>query len=613
MRRKVLIAAIALLDAAVVVHLAGSWAAAAMFAAFVALIVMPAITLVPAPLVIFAAVPWFFLRKAVGMPLVVDIVTAAVLIALALRPSPRRAGRRCREAADEGRHPAAIAPHPALRATLSPLRGARDLRPRLPLLTFVVVPILFALVWLGWHVPVGNEVRFYGLFGIDFGNLVAVVSTLRASPMLPLSYVAGGGPLSYHWLYFTIPAALADFGGGSMPNANALILVNLLVAMLLVQAVASIASEKIAAAIVLFAPFTTYFYQAIAGRIALGPLAVPFRNHLLLSPLNSMVAFGNNTVALVLAIAALVSLERWNAEGKLRDLVAGCVALAAIAGFSITLVFPLTIAFFVWTLLGRVRRLWLALGVAVVAGAAALAIFGVLHVIGGDSTRHLAVAFDRGAFLKMVIFGMVPLWLLARWRPLTIYHVVIGACVAVPTMLYLAGSPTGASDFSMKIASLMAVAFAPLIVVRRALMVAVVAGAGLIQSAAYVLQFPYYRLRHDTKNGVAVPRDYANAQAWIRDHTPRSAVVVDPHELRNRDEIFTLILAERRVWLPTAYAKTYLIHSLPQAAIAERETMPPEAMARQADVLLVPYAPPSAAWRPVFRQGAWVVFRSTLR
>src|SRR5207237_505063 len=37
------------------------------------------------------------------------------------------AGRRCREAADEGRHPADFAPHPALRATLSPRGGAREL------------------------------------------------------------------------------------------------------------------------------------------------------------------------------------------------------------------------------------------------------------------------------------------------------------------------------------------------------------------------------------------------------------------------------------------------------------------------------------------------------
>jgi hypothetical protein len=36
------------------------------------------------------------------------------------------AGRRCREAADEGRHPASGAPHPALRATLAPRSGERD-------------------------------------------------------------------------------------------------------------------------------------------------------------------------------------------------------------------------------------------------------------------------------------------------------------------------------------------------------------------------------------------------------------------------------------------------------------------------------------------------------
>ncbi len=306
-RQRALAAAVIVLDLAVVVHLAGSLRAAAMFVAFAACIVVPVVFLARSPIVILAVVPWFFLRKAIGMPLLVDVATAAALIACAFR------------------------------------WGARP-RVRMPAVTFVVVPLLFALVWLGWNVPVGNEIREYGLFGIDFGNLVAVVSTIRASPMLPLSYVAGTGPLSYHWLYFTSPAALADFGGGSMPNANALVLANLLMAMLLVQAVASIASNKVAAAIVLFAPFTTYFYQAIAARIALGPLALPTRNHLLLSPLNGMITFGNNSVAIVLAIVALVQLERWNHDGRLHDLVAGCVALAAIIGYSITLVFPLALA-----------------------------------------------------------------------------------------------------------------------------------------------------------------------------------------------------------------------------------------------------------------------------
>ena len=45
-------------------------------------------------------------------------------------PSPRARGEGAASAADEGRHPAGIAPHPALRATLSPLRRARDLQER---------------------------------------------------------------------------------------------------------------------------------------------------------------------------------------------------------------------------------------------------------------------------------------------------------------------------------------------------------------------------------------------------------------------------------------------------------------------------------------------------
>src|SRR5439155_152570 len=226
-----LAAAVVVLDLAVVVHLAGSPRAAAMFVAFVACIVVPVVFLArgiaPLAMVILAAVPWFFLRKATGMPLVVDVATAAVLIACAFR---------------WGSLP----------------------RVRMPAVTFVVVPILFSVVWLGWNAPLGNEIREYGLFGIDFGNLVAVVSTIRASP------------------------------------------------------------------------------------------ALPTRNHLLLSPLNSMVTFGNNSAALVLAIVALVQLETWNRDGRLRDLIVGAIALAAIIGYSITLLFPLALALLVWTLLGRV-------------------------------------------------------------------------------------------------------------------------------------------------------------------------------------------------------------------------------------------------------------------
>jgi hypothetical protein len=557
--------------------------AAAMFLAFVAGIIVPAVCLarriaplpVAAMLVIFAFVPWFFLRKAIGMPLIVDVVTAVALLISERRRLRRLAGER---------------PAPLV----------------------FLIPILFAVVWLGWHVTLGNEVRFYGLFAIDFGNLVSVVSTLRASPMLPLASLDGAGPLHYHWLYFTIPAALADFAGGSMSNATALALTNLLVAILLVQTVRSIAPDWRAAAIVLFAPFSTYFYQAAAARLALGPLELPTRNHLLLSPLNSMLVFGNNSIALVLAIVALTQLERWNRDGRWRDLVFGCLALAAIVGYSATLVFPVVLALVLW--IGRIRRPLIAFSAAASIGACAIGMFYALHVLGGESMRP-AFAFDNGAYLKMLVFGAVPLWgiaLLSARRELTLFHVLAASCVVIPSILYVAGSATGAVDFSMKTASLFAIAFAPLLHVRRNMLILLLVILGSIQSAVYVLQFPFYRLRHTTTNGVAIPRDYASSLAWIREHTPRNALVVDPHEGANDDEVFTLFLAERRIWLPTAYTPPDPRRSELWRAFATGDARAGEAIAREAHVLVAPIAVASPSWREVHREGAWWICRSTL-
>jgi hypothetical protein len=598
MRRNARIAAVAILDLAILWHLAGSFEALAMFAAFVVLLVVPALALtrriapmpVAALIVVVAFVPWFFARKASGMPLIVDLVTAAILIATAI----------------------------ATRSLKMPSL-------KMPVVTFVFVPLLFAIVWLGWNAPNGNEVRDYGLFAVDFGNLASVVSTLRASPGLPLSYVAGMGPLSYHWLYFTIPASLADAFDGAMPNGNALVLANLLAAILLVQTVATFAGERRAALLVLFAPFTSYFYQAVAARVALGPLALPTRNHLLLSPLNSMRTFGNNTIALVLIVTALLQLERWNHDGRLRDALFGSVAMALVIGYSVTLVFPLIAAVALWAVSGRIRRPLVVIPLAALTGFLIVALFFALGILTRGGARHIAVAFDHGQFFRMVAFGLVPLWgvaLLAWRRMLTIEHILIACCVAVPSLLYIAGSPTGASDFSMKTASLIAIAFAPLLVFdgltrRRVMMAIALAVLGIVQTSAYVLQFPYYRLTHSSSNGVGLPRDYAEALTWIRDHTPRAAIVVDPHELPDENQIFTLILAERRVWLPARYTGANLPPELAARvaawnAFAAGDKAAGRRIAAEADYLIVRGAIVSTDWREV-RRGTWSVFQSAIR
>jgi len=499
---------------------------------------------------VIAAAPWFFLRKVIGLPILFDALMLIALIVCAIRLK------------DE-------------------IVRARWI--------LIALAIAFALVWLGYGVRDGNQVRYYGLFTIDFGPLVSVVATLRASPLLPLNFVPGSGPLNYHWLYFTLPAMFADV----MPASTALILSNFLIATLLVLTLCSIVRDRRVVAIVIFAPLTLYYYQVLAPRLGIAPLT---RNHLILSPLNSMIVFGNNTFALVLALLAIAQLEKWNSEGRIADLVTGAIFLAAIIGYSVTLMIPLAITLVVWTLLGRVRRPFVAIVVASAAGAIAVGIFFAIGILGHDASRHIAVAFDRFAFLRVAIVGMLPLWtllVLAR-RTITIYHVLIASCLIVPTFLYIAGSATGQFDMSMKTATLMVIAFAPLIE-WPPLYALLVVLLGLGQSAAYVAQFPYYRFTHATSHNVSIPADYHDALVWIRDHTPLDAVVEDPASVPVWQVVFPTMIGERRVSLPTTYTRQYVIGS--------------QRPARSEATILVSHSLVNDPhWQLVHRSGEWTVY-----
>ncbi|MBV8544978.1 MAG: hypothetical protein JO088_09545 [Acidobacteria bacterium] len=618
---------------AVLLFVGGGPAAAGVFVVFALFFLLPAFVIVSrapfvrmmppdlriiaaAIIVVLLAVPWYFVRRLSPMTLPFDLAASIVLTLVAMRFA-------------------------------APGTLFDELRPavrRLVIPVLVVLPLLFAMVWLGFEVRAGNEVRYYGLLAVDFGNLASVVSALRASPMLPQSYVAGGGIFSYHWLYFTLPALLSDFLGVTMPSANALILTNLLMAALLFHTIVTAArwfneevSERFAsgaAAVVVFAPFTTYFYQAAATRFPIGWFALPTRNHLLLSPLTSMLIFGNNTFALVLALFVAIALDRWNGEGKIGDALFGVAALAVAIGYSVTLVFPLALTLMMWTLLGRVRRPIVALGLAALSGAAAVAIFFAIGVLTSGGSRHIAIGFDRGQFFRMVLFGLAPLWvivLLAGRRSLSIFHVLIAVSIAVPTMLYTTGSAGSMIDFSMKTGSLVAIAFAPILpaalerlfgggIARwRVAAATIVIALGLIQTAAFVLQFPWYRATRPAAHAYAMPADYHDALVWIRDHTPRQAVVIDPQGLRTQEVLYPMMVGERRVWLPTVFTNEVLISSsrvtgrVPvwNAFIAGDEAARQRAAA-EADYLVVRGSVTSPSWREV-RRGEWSVFESALR
>jgi hypothetical protein len=637
--KRVIIACVALLDAVILLFLAGSVLATVVFIFFAGAFLLPAIVLamrlphvraMPADLrlttasalVVILAVPWFFLRKVLPVvPGILDVAICMILIG-------------------------AVAKFGAVRATFEELGPA--LR-RSRFVVLVVLPLLFALAWLGYAAPSGNDVVFHGLFAIDFGNLVSVVALLRASPLLPLAAVTGTGPMNYHWLYFTLPATLTDFCGVSMPAFRALILVNLLVASLLVHALSTAVSmfcgqsdrrtTQLAVAVALFAPFSLYYYQAVAARLSLGWLAMPARNHLILSPVNSMIVFGNNTVALVLVLFAAMQMERWNRDRRMGDVLLGTAALSMVIGYSVTLLFPLVAALLLWLVLGRIARPMVVLLWAIVIGGASAAMFFGIHVLSTGGARHAAVAFDRGQYLRIVILGMLPLWglmLIAGRRPVSFFHVLIATTIAVPSFVYVAGSPTGQVDFSMKTGSLLAIAFAPLIAVTiekwlagalsrwRVILAGLLVVAGTAQTFAYILQFPYYRITGSRSRAVAFSRDYYQALVWLRDHTPRRSIVVDPGGLTTAEVLPTLWIAERRVWLPTANTEAFLDPAggprMQQRAALWAAFMrdpPNDAAARrlaaEADYLIVSRTVRLPYWMPVSSSGPWTTYSSLVR
>jgi hypothetical protein len=221
---------------------------------------------------------------------------------------------------------------------------------------------------------------------------------------------------------------------------------------------------------------------------------------------------------------------------------------------------------------------------------------------------------------------MLPLWVLMvlAGRPrLSIFGAVIACGIVIPSLIYLRGSATGNVDFSMKTGSLLAVAAAPLIapaLSRLRLLALAVILLGVVQSSAYLLQFPFYRFTRATTHATAIPEGYWGALDWTRRSTPPGTIVIDPQTLNSDLAVWTVLLAERRVWLPTPYTRTFLItratgKEAERLAIWDAAHRGDSAAARrlagEAPYLIAPaqLALP-APWSPAHQQGGWTVFRA---
>ncbi|MGH7177813.1 MAG: hypothetical protein ACREJC_10565, partial [Tepidisphaeraceae bacterium] len=461
----------------------------------------------------------------------------------------------------------------------------------------------------------------------------------------------GDGAMNYHWYYFALPAWISEFAGMKSPVAHSLILCNFPVAALLIATLATITSVELNAAasrplvlltvaLVVFAPFTTYTYQTLISALHSPWFTAGARNNLMLSPLNSMVIFGNNTLAAVMGLMACALVRVWNESPRAPLAIIGGILVTLIIAYSATLFFPLVAALGIWTLIGRVRTPLRAILLAAPALVVGVVVLRLTHVLGG-SKESLVFSFDRGQFIQNVVFGMAPVVLLvaisvfARRRA-SLFQLLLLSCLCVPTFLALSESRTGDAVLSMKIATMLALSATPIIAgalvwlaSRRGLwpIVGVVVLAGVANSGAYVFQYAAMRATGRGERVVEIPRDYFNSLDWIRRHTPGDAIVLDPAGGQIADVIITVPIAERRVWLPTAYSMQFVSDAARQLMLDRtarweawestgfQDSALSSGFARAADVLLVrePAAPPASDWRESARFGGYSIYLSQLR
>jgi len=632
--------------AGTIAYLSGNALAAAWFLAFSLGLLLPAVALVargpvvsglPAAersilsaLVVFLATPvWFYARRLSPWPPAADL--AAVF---ALWGGARRCGAFAHWCDD-------------FRAAM------KDLCPILP---FFAIPLVFAGTWAGFAVDRPDGVAFHGLFPLDFCNLANCVSLIGMSGFPPVNGVVDSGVMHYHWLYFTIPTLLTGIAGDSMRVSSALVLCNAITAVVLMLAIAHVARESAGegrhrltvtatVAAVMFAPLASYAFQFISQFLH-APWTTPGgRNTNLLTIVNSMAVFGNNTTALVMVVCIVRLLARWNESGTLGRGILFCLLLSLLPGYSSTLVAPIVLSLGCWFLLGRVRDPLRAIVIALPVAATAWLLLHALNVLGG--TQRLEVGFDGGRFLMTFGLASMPLWVTAllgdrnavRLEP---WSLIVAAGFAVPSLLKTTGSGTTPSDLSMKTASLMVLAMTPAfargvdgllrgsaIRSRRGAMAGTLLLLGLANTAAYAGQFVACRILGIDRKVQILPRGYDALLDRVRTTTDRSAVVLDAVGIDMPWTLWPLSRAERRVVLPNEFTTKAFLSAMPDVAgpIAERveeflrwrgDGYAPgdgsDAFADMADCLVLPAGfEPGPSWAFVEEVEGYQLYRSTRR
>jgi hypothetical protein len=458
---------------------------------------------------------------------------------------------------------------------------------------FAIFPLLFFLIRFGNEVSEGDQVAYYGQLYIDFGVLKGVTNLLVASDFLPESFVYGTGPLSYHWLFFAVPAWNSDLFGCCHDMNGVLSIANYVAACFLYRCLGHAISlairstgvrhrgawSDLGAAVVLFGMNIRYFHEAAASITKWSLLDLGERNRLLLSLPNSMVNFGNITFAVGLLILVLISLHRWNRFGNRWYVWLPCLWVGIMPMFSATTVPGIALGIGIACLLKQLRSPWYSLTCFAVIGLGCTLYFRYLGAFDSQSSAP-RLSWDGGQFVKNCIFAS-PLIFLPflnvqesnRWLKLW----GMGICVSVGLLVFPSfvtlGHTITSSDLSMKnyaavAAVLGALVFSKLVVIRvqstirifpiRTYVVGVLLALGVINSSAYAMSSlmmrypqafgPIGRIRGVSRT--ALDGDYFRALKHINETYKRSSVL-----LCDSSPLFIhpgIIIAGNRFFLPNA-------------------------------------------------------------
>lgn len=453
-----------------------------------------------------------------------------------------------------------------------------------------ILLVCLAMIWQGHATEDYGQIKYYGLFPIDFGNLSSIVSLIKMPNLLPEMDVAGAGQMHYHWFYHVLPALLSDFFGGGLSSDEALILSNILVSGFLVvllihfiQAsngtIANIRYAILACFLAIFCPTIKYFYQRFADLLPgqwLSPNYLGYRNSIMMQPIQGVAFFGNNTVAIGLILLAIIFEKDLRYHKNPNRLLPVSMFLALSIPYSVTLFFPVLVGFFLWVIikiqeyirLGKKFFLWV-----IFSGICAAFLVFCYFKIGILSGKYgLAFGFDRGQFLKHALLALAPVLLpigygIWRTKTFTLETVILISIFLVPSFIYVNGGSTGLVDFSLKMGSLISFISTPMIAwflsesfntnsIPRVLRVSTIGLflMGLTNTIAFSGQFGAYRFLGVEKFGslpdaISLDADYVKCLLYIRDHTERSAVILDPEALVHERVNTTLWIGERQSFL----------------------------------------------------------------